>query len=684
MHHFSLHSLALSQDESQISYYYKLPQKPIIEEDMNIPQLFMFFVSHTSIPQSAFDAVSEIAEHAFYHDFKNVKYKDRFEQTVKKINHKIPHLFDEHMKDVPWSSMKAIVAAIQTNDDGKVTLLMTSAGDMHVIALHKHHGTFIPVDIIKPDSTFSSIISPIKFFSDIIFGDLDIQDKIFITTKNIFDYITLETLQAHILRDLPGMQKKLQALEGNPTPVSIASLIIAQNQPVLHKTIPQKTKPNNIPPPQKPATTSVSKLIQTQVKTAKTIAPAVKDTTAAIAKNIVKGGHTVGKNILRSLQKKKKQVDVDTVEKEAPKAMQLITAFKNHKMLLLGGVLLVGAFIVSGIILQKAADSQKTKGVLAAQLDEINSLLDKAEARIIARDDESALDALVEVQNLLVPLKENTEINDDHITLVEERVETQLTKVRKLDIVESPTKLLSLTAQTVHGVLNTGSTIIVAFDSKVLLIKPAERGTPNFEKELLDGVTINQSTVNDDRDALYLVSQTSLREVAPDGSITDKPHNPSYEAIDTSVYGNGLYALDSSGKIMRHSILDLSVGSSRSWFDSQPSFTNPKSLSIDGDVYVLDQKQIRKFNRGSEQVFSLPTINPPLEDPKSLIVHADDTKLYLHDTLENRIIIIDKGTQNLLKQLSFSTLDPIHAFDVNGTTVTVATSRGLFSAEISL
>ena len=75
------------------------------------------------------------------------------------------------------------------------------------------------------------------------------------------------------------------------------------------------------------------------------------------------------------------------------------------------------------------------------------------------------------------------------------------------------------------------------------------------------------------------------------------------------------------------------------------------SLAIDGDLYALrDNGVVKKFFTGEEQAISLIGIDPALAHGTSIITESNLKELFILDSVEKRIIAIDKTTGTVKAQ----------------------------------
>jgi len=117
-------------------------------------------------------------------------------------------------------------------------------------------------------------------------------------------------------------------------------------------------------------------------------------------------------------------------------------------------------------------------------------------------------------------------------------------------------------------------------------------------------------------------------------------------SIDTAFYSNYVYLL-TNNQIYKYQRTLSGIGNKKAWLKQKTDFDNPLSLAIDGDIYVLDDNQIRKFYRGEEQEFTIPlALNQPIK------IFASEYNEYLYILEKNKIIILNKSSELIAQYIS--------------------------------
>jgi hypothetical protein len=115
--------------------------------------------------------------------------------------------------------------------------------------------------------------------------------------------------------------------------------------------------------------------------------------------------------------------------------------------------------------------------------------------------------------------------------------------------------------------------------------------------------------------------------------------------LDTAGFGNNVYMLTGSGKVLKYINLDFSKTST--WMNKGSDFgVNFLSLAIDGSVYVLEKAGIiHKYTLGEMDVDYLITVQGMAESGDKIVTRADFKNLYLMSKSQNKIIVFNKESR---------------------------------------
>ncbi|PIT87171.1 MAG: hypothetical protein COU31_04390 [Candidatus Magasanikbacteria bacterium CG10_big_fil_rev_8_21_14_0_10_40_10] len=128
------------------------------------------------------------------------------------------------------------------------------------------------------------------------------------------------------------------------------------------------------------------------------------------------------------------------------------------------------------------------------------------------------------------------------------------------------------------------------------------------------------------------------------------------EIAGLTVYSRRLYSLDrTNNQIYRHDAIQTGFAKGKEWIagSSGVDLSKAVGLTIDGDIYTATQDgHVYKFNNGQKQDYSLSGVDPALANINQIWTYYELKYLYILDSVNKRLVIIDKADGSLKKQLT--------------------------------
>ena len=141
-------------------------------------------------------------------------------------------------------------------------------------------------------------------------------------------------------------------------------------------------------------------------------------------------------------------------------------------------------------------------------------------------------------------------------------------------------------------------------------------------------------------DRVFVLDSQGVKEIEEDVK-TAVEKDWEGEALIQSFAGN-LYVLDkTAGAIYRYAGSDDAFGGRQNWLaaSTKPDFTNAKSWTFDGAIYVLTGSKILKFSQGSPQTFSLPG---KVLSVGAIYADEENRFLYVLDKENGKVFALEK------------------------------------------
>jgi hypothetical protein len=342
------------------------------------------------------------------------------------------------------------------------------------------------------------------------------------------------------------------------------------------------------------------------------------------------------------------------------------------------GLLVVGVLLISRLNNDKAAASE----AFAAQLASVESQISSAEASLLYKNYADAQRFTGEAEALLLTIVGTTTDQKDRIVDLRERLnkiaslakgETAITPEL---VTTAPQPLVSLGRLTTGPIAVTTSSQVLRFNSLTRTLEPV--GADNASPATAIPGTLQAEAAT----ALFLGTNNRLFRIDPTLATTTEVPS-SFESLSTvadiALYNSTLYSLlPATDQILkaRPSIAGFEAGTP--WIISQEQpLTEARALAIDGDMYVVTAKTVRKFRQGRE----LPwTTSVTLVNPLDAWTDPASSNIYILDAGNKRIVVINKETGAVAGQYLHDDLGNAIGFLVDEAQkrITFATRDSLF------
>jgi hypothetical protein len=129
------------------------------------------------------------------------------------------------------------------------------------------------------------------------------------------------------------------------------------------------------------------------------------------------------------------------------------------------------------------------------------------------------------------------------------------------------------------------------------------------------------------------------------------------EVIRLEFYAGNLYVLEKErGEIYRYAIREEDLGRRIRWLKKgeEPIFNRAVDMAIDGDIWVFEEKGIRRFRGGREENWEREELDESFDKLGAGAV-GEEIVVVL-DSGRERVVVWDKETGRLVKQMIWSEL----------------------------
>jgi len=657
-------------------------------EKENLPDGFFFFIlEFCNLTKSASIVQTRIKKAIELSSYKDgVDKTDYFEKLIETINESLG-AFTREGVDLWKNNFNAIIGLISNNE-----IILSQTGKMSGYLFRKNKILSIL------ENSNDTPAHPLKTFSNITAGCLNVDDKIILANNHFFDKISLDRIRKIISKNSPKrtVAEVFQSFHLNFQPVNMIAIEMSSLSTL------EQEKDEDVP-----ETVFADQKIETFVaKSLKICWPVAKKFTRFILSAMQRIGIEIRKTFVFS-----KKYYESTIKPSSQKAM-IKVANSNLKnkfdLSVIGSKLKVSEqrnIKINGFKRQSIINKRKT-----FRLPEISMLsnlvifLLQKEQRKYVYSFFIIIFSVIILSNIGVKNKNNAEIKRvQQSALSFDKADALFRKAKddyalgKPEAVSELSQALDLAIESKESPGDKDKAVALANDIQAILDKEirgkriSEQATafpfgqditkitmigadlyglnPNGELYLFD--TRNKESqlvgsVNNNGKSISLTSSESLNKLfissdqqkligydiasRAENLITLADQSDWEKAAAIGVFSTNIYSLDpASNMIWKHTQVDdgYSVGSK--YFDNRKvSVQDCVDLAIDGNIYLLRTNgNIMKFSHNSlEQEFAatdIPKPNDKISNPSRIITSEDTNKIFILDKALHRIVQTDKS-----------------------------------------
>ena len=557
-------------------------------------------------------------------------------QSLKRVN---DFLAEEVKKDnVNWlGNLNFAVLALKD-----FNLFFTKTGTLKILLLR----TGQVIDIGKNLDLREIEPYPVKIFLNVVLGKLAQGDIILILTKEIFDFFQQQNILIKLAQTDELNSKKIKEIlppslftKGDGSKVSgicFLAVVAAETRTVKFPTSVRQIRKISF---QKETKFSLSQIFSPLLRPIKAISklslPRLPKLKIRLPRPKIKP-FTIFKKfglfgqITQKMVKGKLPIKIPCPPKFckakfgwASSAVEKFRPNTNFKKKL---ILLLFLFILLffGFLAFRNVEEKKENNI-KNNLSQIQEKVNQAENLLIFKNEEEANSLLKEAWQEISSLTEKTPLKDEALSL-KQSIEEKLEKLNKLEKIENP----------------------------------EEASAAEYER-------LSASSV----------PPTNL-----------EPAEPGFDSDLFAPYLSNLYFLDKKTcKIIKYPYLgNFKWGSPTIWIEQNDKCSEPKSMTIDGSVWVLNKdNSIIQYHKGAYQKTIELDFFPFPENITKIKTKANIPYIYLLEPVKKRIIIIDREGK-ILRQFQSENFDDLKDFDIseNGKTIWLLNSQQVYKIELEL
>ncbi len=527
-------------------------------------------------------------------------------------------------------------------------------------------------------------LNPLKTFENFASGKLQLNDLFILSTSELFNHISLDRLKGILNQEdfLKATGQLIEILKANTAGrIPFGSILAKEaqagtlpNQEINLEEYIETTSPSS-----PKFFNHLKSFAYSLINPAKKTSPALPhlapsqffpSTFLSKIKQLTVNNYRVLKNIFAK------------ANNLSPSQIKQLTPQK--KFFFISVSVLLFALILQIIVAIYFKGKSQTLANISQTLALVQKNLDDANSALLYKDELAAKKFFSDAQKNLEGLTPKSTEQKNQYKKLEEL---------KLSIGNKLEKTLEIDVQDL-GVLANGKNLIalpnhIAIQSAGRLISYNKTtGTIKDNELKLDSVAIHSQILSKERAVIY--DGTALKiwdfvsgDIGPNFS-TSVPEEK--DVVNLSYYPTKqrVYLLNkNNGQIVSFAVLDKNLAKPEVALTLEnEDAKNALNFAIDGSIYLLTQAGIKKYHAGALTNFSL-NILKPLNNPKKIFVTTETKNIYILDSGNQRIVMMNKQG-NLIYNLTHKDFTDLVDFVVEEKTKTIFVLNGSSLLKLTL
>jgi len=169
---------------------------------------------------------------------------------------------------------------------------------------------------------------------------------------------------------------------------------------------------------------------------------------------------------------------------------------------------------------------------------------------------------------------------------------------------------------------------------------------------------IKANYLSGDKNSQYMLTDSGVNIIGANNQTVIETDEEWGKIIDLKYFGGNIYLLSNNGAIWKYLSAGDSFSSKRAYLQGDFKINNPKSMDIDGAIWVVSNNQILKFVGGRRDSYYIRDLEQELGDNMQLVKTPELDNIYILDN--DRIIVL---SENGTYKSQYSWKDPSNILD---------------------
>lgn len=351
-----------------------------------------------------------------------------------------------------------------------------------------------------------------------------------------------------------------------------------------------------------------------------------------------------------------------------------INGIPNLSKILIGSFVIVLGIFLAITLIPHTPYSFVTGNNISDELIALEKVINEGESKLIYnnRDDARVLITQAQQQLQVVKIRNNNE--QQFANTLSSKIDRLVSQLRNITLIEQQTALVSST-----GIITPDIRSMIQVENTLYFFDNANKTASSVDISSHASTTISgtfdtavRSAKTDENKNVYILTESNKLYSVKGGKIqqVNLQISPDDVIADFEFYNDRLYTLiPNKNQIYRHPVITGGFGSGVTWVQqSGVNLSNAVSFKIDASIWVLTSDgRIMNLFKGAQKPFQIAPVEPPLTTASILYKNSDQSRIFIFDQKNNRIVYIDTPDGKLLTQYYSPSLGDITALTIDQT-----------------
>lgn len=374
-----------------------------------------------------------------------------------------------------------------------------------------------------------------------------------------------------------------------------------------------------------------------------------------------------------ALEKTKIRSQIKNLFHSLSSKLKFKTLSEKSRLYFLIAIILFGLFCINIVLLIHKKKESKISAKYEETLNLAKEKTKSASHALIYKDEDKARSLLFEAKNIIENEIQNSDTPKTYLEEAQQllnQIQQQFDKIDHIIRLEDPILLAEKDIKFQENLLG--------IDEEIYLAGLENNEIYKLEEENKKLITLSIGSTNigffklattTDSSLIFYTDTPSIIEFDLESKIFEKQEinfAQESEVTDIGFYYNNLYLLDTkANQIYKHPKTISGFGNASPWLAQDIDISDTRSMAIDGYIYLLKSNgQILKFLKGSLVDFKQQQPSVPLSSASKIYTNSELENLYLVDSQNKRVVVLDKNG-NLINQYTSDKFEDLKNVYVN-------------------